>query len=203
MQNISASDILEKLEELSVNSWISESTTEYLEYLTNEIIIKNIYGENIDLWKTFKITPLHKVDKNCVFQIVDNIEEQYYFDRTEENFSDILKTNEEKKVFNDFLDELYSIDSLEELIEKNHLSKVDKNSPLYTLIHMIYKNNSLIHSLTKILNDLWINININPSLELNENIEKHIRNVQKSLIELAIWNNHSYVEEDYKKRKIH
>lgn len=204
-QNIAAFDIIEKIQQVSDNTSVYESTKEYVEYIESiihEIIVRNIYGDEIVDWVEYQITALHNVDKDCIFDIINNIEEQYFYDKIQGNFFVILESKKEKDILNDFLNDINNM-SLTELIKKNYLLKVDESSILFKLITFIYSGKNLIESQIKVLKDLWININKNPSIELEEKVEIYIRNIQKTLTELVIWNNYSYIEESFETRKIH
>lgn len=204
-QSIAAFDIIEKIQQVSDNTSVYESTKEYVEYIESmihEIIVRNIYGDEIVDWGEYQITALHNVDKDCIFDIINNIEEQYFYDKIQENFFVILESKKEKDILNDFLNDINNM-SLTELIKKNYLLKVDESSILFKLITFVYSGKNLIESQIKVLKDLWININKNPSIELEEKVEIYIRSIQKTLTELVIWNNYSYIEEGFETRKIH
>jgi hypothetical protein len=204
MKMVSAQELINQI---WLEKPLPEDISEYLSNIRNIInikVISSVYWNDLIENKEYHIKSTDNISKDCVLDIIETIEYQYVFNKVLSIFLEQIETEKEKEIFENFLYDFNEF-TVDELISRDYISWLDKDSITIKLIQMIYNWYDFTFSMIKILKELWINIKSSDFIDndLWLKIETHIRDIQKSLIELVIWNNYSYTEEHYEVRKIH
>lgn len=200
MSSITINDLFDTCISLAGKSWLGDEEkfrkfTENFWSLIEDAITYQVYWDNPPEWGSFKIDWETTLKVETLLKINRDIEEYSYWDLLFSNFYALLETDEEKDIFEEMIwfEAQFWIENFRKFDKKHIVPATAEWTPLYKLLMLIYRWKTMEEAIDSILKENGIDVNVNPKIKLNPEIQDYISDFQNYVLWIITRSNWNFL----------
>ncbi|MDD3793922.1 MAG: hypothetical protein PHI37_03860 [Candidatus Gracilibacteria bacterium] len=200
MSSITINDLFDTCISLAGKSGLGDEEkfrkfTENFGSLIEDAITYQVYGDNPPEGGSFKIDGETTLKVETLLKINRDIEEYSYGDLLFSNFYALLETDEEKDIFEEMIgfEAQFGIENFRKFDKKHIVPATAEGTPLYKLLMLIYRGKTMEEAIDSILKENGIDVNVNPKIKLNPEIQDYISDFQNYVLGIITRSNGNFL----------